>query len=471
MSRLVERVREAAPFACVHAALLVASWLFAVQVYALAFATSVDALWIAIDALVIAAALAFVYRFRQHIGLGSLGDRKAIKLVALVVVATVCVIATHVLIADGNGVWLDESNYLATLRAGRILGDGIAPFNMRWLEPFLAGPLNVLPVRDMDALKAINFGAFVVTAVYLALLLVRLRVRYVHALAAPVFLLCSYLGVYGASNRLLVDPFNYAMFVVLFHVLLRREHWKYFPIALLVAALNSEKALYWLPVFAVTAVIQLDRPWTKRHLLDAGLLVLRYGAPTIIYMIAIGFYLRGSHTEPSPMFTENLHRIAFTSLGADIANETARLNNFQILWFPFGAFTVYALLGLTWAPRRLRAFVLLLIPIFLQALIAHDTERMVAYAFIVYLPFGYIYLATAFRDLPKLRGAIVFALLVLLAFAQYFLFPLADHLDWRLAHVNRMKLYLAAAEIILATGLVSLHLIFYDSPRRAERAP
>src|SRR5687768_2378951 len=103
--------------------------------------------------------------------------------------------------------------------------------------------------------------------------------------------------------------------------------------------------------------------------------------------------------------------MSFTWLAPKITNETVALNNFQTLWFPFGAFTVYTLLGLTYCGRALKPFVLLLIPIFLQALIAHDTKRMIAYAFIVYLPFGFIYLSRAFRDLPRWLGIVLFALM------------------------------------------------------------
>jgi len=56
----------------------------------------------------------------------------------------------------------------------------------------------------------------------------------------------------------------------------------------------------------------------------------------------------------------------------------------------------------------------LLVPIVGQTLIAYDTERMVAYAFIVYIPLGAIYLSRA------LRGNVLLALLVALAIAGHY---------------------------------------------------
>lgn len=145
------------------------------------------------------------------------------------------------------------------MRAGHIIRDGVLPFNLRWLMPMLAGRWNILPVDDMDAVKALNFGGFAVTAAFLVLLVVRLRVPLGLALAAPVFLLCSYLGIYGAINRLVIDAFNYAMYVLLFHLVLRREHAVMFAAVLLVTACNSEKAICWIPVFALVAILRASR--------------------------------------------------------------------------------------------------------------------------------------------------------------------------------------------------------------------
>lgn len=445
-----DKLRGAAAFAGLHAALLISVWLGGVVVYSLAFAAQRSNVWLGVDLVLVGSGVALVSRHWDKLAIRFCWRR----VLAIIVIALAAVTAVHLIIRDGSGVWLDESNYLRTVREGTIVRDGFAPFNLRWLAPFLAGAWNVIPVDDAVALKAVNFGAFVVTAAYLSLLLLRLGVQFGLAALAPIFLFCSYLGVYGAFNRLVVDAFNYASFVVLFHTLLRREHWRYFAIVLLVASFNSEKAIYWLPVFAVVALVRAPLSW--RHAREVAWSTVRYGAPTLLYLVAIGLYLRGSQTEAGPTFVQNLHLMSFTWLAPRITNETVAANNFQILWFPFGAFTVYALLGLVYCKRALRPIALLLIPIFLQALIAHDTQRMVAYAFIVYLPFGFLYLARAFTDMPRWLGVSLFAIMVVLAVAEYYALPL------RLAvPAGLFKMTLSAVEVVLTAGLIFVHLTFF----------
>ena len=440
--------RGLARFAAVHAALAVAIWLAGVVVYAFAFASNPSFAWALVDIAAIGGCVAVVHRWG--------GKRAWARLAIVIAFALACVTAMHAVIADGGGVWVDESNYLRTVREG-IVRDGVLPFNLRWLAPTLAGSCNVLPVDDVDALKAVNFGAFVVTAVYLALLLVRLGVRFGHALFAPVFLLCSYLGVYGAFNRLVIDPFNYAAFVILFHTLVRRDHWPLFSVALLIAAFNSEKAIYWVPIFALVALVRAPLTW--RHVWQTAWLALRYAAPALVYLLAIAFYLRGSDTVEAPSFVENLHVMAFSWLAPKITNATVAANNFQILWFPFGAFTIYALLGLYHAARWHKPIVLLLVPIFAQALIAYDTQRMIAYAFIVYLPLGFVYLARVFADVPRVFAAAVFALMIMLAVAQYYLLPLK-----LLPYPGLTRLVLATAEIVLTATVIFVHATFHAAP-------
>jgi hypothetical protein len=439
-------LRRSAGFAGTHALLLVAIWLTGAAVYAIAFAPDISVVWLAVDIALVAAAIVVLAR----------NGKRAVdwrRVLALVVVAIGVAAASQAIIHDANAVWVDESNYLRTVREG-IVTDGVAPFNIRWLAPFLAGSWNILPVDDAVALKAVNFGALVVTAVYLGLLVMRLRVRFAYALAAPVLLLCSYLGIYGATNRLVVDPLNYAAFVVLFHTLLRREHWRYFPFVLLVAACNSEKAIYWIPIFALVALVQAPLSW--RHVRDVALLTVRYSAPALVYLVAIALYVHGSSTESSPSFFQNLHVMAFTWLRPKLTNPTVAANNFQMLWFPFGAFTVYALLGFVSAPRALRPIALLAIPIFLQAMIAYDTQRMIAYAFIVYLPFGFLYLSRAFADMPRWFTAPWFALMVAVAIAQYYVLPLKPHVP-----VNLFKLVLSTSELVLTGALIFVHHAFF----------
>ncbi len=468
------RAREAALVAAVHAALFAAIWIAAVAVYALAFTGTRQPIWLAIDAVIVAACLGLVRARWHRVGFSSLGARKAVRIGVVAALALVCVALSQYAIADRNGVWLDETSYLVTLREGRIVRDGLFPFNLRWLEPFLAGPWNVLPLDDAEALKAINFGALVVTAVLLVLLLVRLGVPFGLALAAPVFLLCSYLGVYAARNRLVLDPFNYAMFAVLFHAVLRREHGWLFGLALLVAALNSEKAVYWIPVFGLVELARAEARG-RRARIAAAARTARVCGPAIAYLAAIRLYLLGSETV-SGVFVENLHLMGFSWLRSGIANEVVKPNSFQILWFPFGAFTVYALLGFLLAPRAHKPVALLILPIMASVLVANDTQRMIAYAFIVYLPFGYLYLARALADLPPRPAAALLGLAIALALAQHYLLPILEGLRDRyqlgIFGPKRLKLVLSAVELLLVTGLVFVHHTFYrPDPAAAPAAP
>jgi hypothetical protein len=438
--------------AAVHAALVIASWLFATVVYAIVIARSHQLGWIAFDAAVIAGGAAIVHARRDALGFRSLGPRRGAKLVGIIALGTVGALLVQLAIRDRSLISLDESSYLATVRAGRLLRDGQLPFNLRWLVPMLAGRWNVLPVDDADAIKAINFGGFAVTAALLVLLLVRLRVRLGLALAAPAFLLASYLGVYGATNRLVIDAFNYAMYVVAFHLVIRRDHAAMFAAVLVISACNAEKAVFWLPVVALVIVLR-DAPASSassaapRGWLRDPRLVRIAGccAPTLLYLIAIRLYLAGSTAAWTP-YVDNLHVLALSPIGGEITDKLVQANTFQRLWLPFGPFTIYALLGLGLAPRWMKPIALLILPIVGQTLIASDSERMVAYAFIVYLPFGYLYLARALGELPRQLARPVFGVLIAVTLAEHFLIPLA----------SRFRLYPVAAELFAAADQARL---------------
>jgi hypothetical protein len=461
---------ELARLVAVHAAVVVASWLFATLLYAVAIAGAPQVGWVAIDAAIVTGCVAYIHARRDALGFRALGARRGLKLLAIVLFATACVLVVQLVIRDQNGIWLDESNYLATVRAQTIVRHGRLPYNLRWLMPLLAGRWNILPVDDIDAVKALNFGAFAVTAAFLVLLLVRLRVRLGLALAAPVFLLCSYLGVYGASNRLVLDAFNYAMYVILFHLLIRRAHLALFGAVLLLSALNAEKAVYWVPVVILIELLR-DAPaagtrWYALHRRPGLRRALGCCAPTVLYLIAIRLYLAGSNTEWNLCF-ENIDVMSLSPLGAHVKNPAVRSNTFAALWLPFGPFTIYALLGFVRAPRWMKPIALLLVPIFIQNLIACDGERMVAYAFIVYLPFGYLYLAQVFGDLPRALGRALFGAMIVLAIAERYLLPVLDRLDGATAAAivrapNLVKLALSATEIALVATLVFVHATFFQ---------
>jgi hypothetical protein len=458
------------PIAAVHAALIAAGWLFAALVYAVVIAHAEQAGWIAIDLAVIAGCGALVYARRDALGFRSLGDRRIAKLLAILALATASTLIVHLMIRDRNAVGLDESHYLATLRAGHILRGGRLPFNMRWLMPMLAGRWNLLPVDDMDALKALNFGALSVTAWLLVLLLVRLRIRLALAIAAPVFLLCSYLGVYGATNRLVLDAFNYAMYAVLFHLVLRRAHVGLFAVVLVVAACNSEKAIYWLPVLGLVELLRREpgRAWwlaLRRAVLCA--------AAVMVYLIAIRLYLADSTAEWNATCFENLDAMALLDLGARAVTPATRTTTFQQMWLPFGPFTIYALLGFAIAPRALKPVALLVVPIALQSLLVCDSERMAAYAFIVYLPFGYLYLGRALTDLPRPLARVLFGLSVALPIAERYGIPLLPRLRrFELAaelhaSTDLIRMALSAAALVTVGTLVFIHLTWF-APRFRE---
>lgn len=463
--------RELVVTGAVHAALIVATWLAATMIYAVVVVGAPQPAWLAIDLALIAGAAVFVHHHRARLGFRALGDRRGAKLLAILALGLVCALVVQLVVHDDNGIWDDESNYLRTVRTGEIVRDGLMPFNLRWLIPFFAGRWNVLALDDADALKALNFGAFALTAGLLILLLVRLRVPLRLALTAPIFLLCSTLGTYGAHNRLVLDATNYAMFVVLFHLVIRRAHAAWFGVALLVTAFNAEKAIYWLPVFGLVRLFELPRPWRLRDVVEPAWLTARVCGATVLYLIALRLYVHGSHTEWNLCF-ENLDVMAFSDLHVEIANPNVVGNTFQALWFPFGAFTVYALLGFAIAPRWMKPVLLLLIPILIQNVIACDASRMVAYTFIVFLPFGYLYLTRALADLPRaIARPLWIALIVLVILGSYdrpllgffrrhgfpaLAFVFHDAVAW--------KTILSGLEIALVGALIFLHLGLFRGP-------
>ena len=290
--------------------------------------------------------------------------------------------------------------------------------------------------------------------------------------------------MYGARNRLVLDAFNYALYVILFHLAMRREHWVMFGAVVLIDACTAEKAVYWVPVYLLIALMRgpaagnaataggrprgIDRyPLVREIVLCVG--------PTVVYLIAIRLYLAESTTEWNLCF-ENIDVMSLSALGADIANPLVKGNTFQTMWLPFGPFTVYALLGFSLAPRWMKPVALLLIPIFIQNLIACDGERMVAYSFIVYLPFGYLYLARALGDMPRALGRTLFGMAIVLALLEHYLFPIASRLrafgaaELIRDHMDLLKMLLSASELTLVGAIVFVHFTFFAERRRCLEA-
>ena len=454
----------------VHAALAFAIGLGGALLYCLTLAPARQAPWVAVDAALLAAALALVHRWRASVGFAALGAHRFAKLAGLTALCFAVVLGVQLVIADANLVSLDESQYLEAARRGELLRHGLSPFSLRWLVPMLAGRWNLLPVDGALAIKAINFGAFAVTGVYLSLLLVRLRVPLGLAALAPLVLFASYLGVYGATNRLVIDAFNYALFALLLHALVRPEHARLFAALLLLASFNSEKAICWVPVFAAAQLLRgagsesSDGSWTLAAWRAAALATLRVAAPALLYLVAIYLYAAPARAELLPC-PDLLQRMAFAVPRTALRGSCAELATHQIVWFPFGAFSLFALLGLRSAPRWLRALPLLLGAVLLQALVASDAQRMLAYSFIVYVPLGFLYLARAEAELPPRLGRALIAAIAAVALAQHYLIPLAHQLELAVPD-GLVRRALSALELLLVGALLFLHLAVY-----ADRAP
>lgn len=434
-----------------RAGIVVVLWLAAACVYSLVFVADRSLVFALVDACLLAAGAYVLLR----------NEPRRELWIALAVIAAVA--ATQWLVTDKNGIWLDETNYLATLQAGYPLHHGTLPFSVRWLEPVLAGPLNILPARGADALKAINFGGLVVAATCLVRIGERLGVRRTIALALPAFFLCSYLGTYAASNRLVVDPFNYALFAIILYELVADSGERALRWTLLVAACNSEKTIYWIPIIALVQL--LDGP--TRDWRAAARATLRTCAPMVAYFATIAIYVHGSPVADSGVFPEQIYRLGLGSLAPQLTDPVAADTTFQMLWLPFGAFTVFALLALVFGPRRLKIVGLIAVPLVAQVVVAHDAQRMIAYTFVVYLPLGAVYLERALGKLPRRLGAALFFGLVATAIGEVYLIPFCRLAGHGLGVVSRHRDVIQPAlfvlELVLAGTLVWLHLTLYEA--------
>jgi hypothetical protein len=436
-------------FVGTNIARLVAIWLAAIIVYALVFVRPVESVWVVVD-LAVVGGCAYVARRTPRDVMWAAG------------VSLVTVLVSQLVIADKNGIWVDESNYLATLRAGRILVDGTSPFNLRWLAPIIAGPLDVFPASDANALKALNFGALVTTGTYFAWFLLRISVARRLAIASPVVLMSSYLGLYAATNRLVLDPVNYALYALMAHALVRREHGKYVPWLALVAAFNSEKIIYWFLAIAVIEYLRGGR-WVRTTALAA--------APTVIYLAIMLVVTRHAETDQHGFFVEQLYRMRFSPVPVTLHDPTAAATTMQMLWFPFGAFTMFALLSLVYCERWLKGLAVLLVPVLAQTLIATDTQRMTTYAFVVIVPLGAVYLTRVMRDLPRAGRWLVAALVTVIA-AEHYVLPACKALREHGVGIVKVILHatpqlqpmFAALEIGLAVAIVWLHLTLAARP-------
>lgn len=432
--------------------------LFAALLYCLVFTEPTRPLWLALDVALLVAAGYALHRWRDAFPLACLGQARLRRLLEIAVVATAVPLFSHWAIPHGADVGLDEGQYLELAQRGELIRQGLAPFALRWLVPFLAGRWSVLPVDEAGAIAALSFSGLVVAGALLGLLLARLGVRWSLCLTAPLALHGSYLGEYAAFNRALIDPFNYAMFAVLAHALLRREHRGWLAGLLLLSALNSEKAVIWIPAIFLAELA--SEPRARGRLWRALRSALVMSAPTVLYLAAITWYLAPARSEVTTCF-ELISKLGFTDLHIPAVSDCS-WPPFRTLWFPFGAFTIFAALGLAASPPRLRPLVLVLAAVLAQTLIATDTERMLAYSFIVVLPLGYVYLHDVLAALPRWLGVLLFAVVLLVLTSDHLLFPAIRRVNelldtWRIPLRPRsFKLRLAVVEFLAVGTLLYL---------------
>ncbi|MGE3766063.1 MAG: hypothetical protein AB7L94_27655 [Kofleriaceae bacterium] len=442
-----------------HVALALAIWLLGTLVYVAKFVGFSQPGWFAIDAVVIVACVALVTWRWDELGIRVVSR---LQLLAIIALSTYCSYKVLAIVPDRHWMSMDETQYLATLREGTLRMDGpnaFMPFNMRWLLPILAGPLNVIPADDAQALAALNLGGMVVTAVYLTLLVRRLGVRFSLAFFTPIFLLSSFLGEFSSMDRLVVDPMNYAFFVLIFHAFLRREHSVQLAILLVVSGFNCEKTLYWIPVLFFAELFRRGR-WTCADIKASAIYMLKVGGPFLVYLALLLFLLRHTTAPNNDSFVQHLHQMSPTWIQVQITKWPVPESRFQLYWFPFGGFTVYTLLALRVAPKWLTTVALMLLPIYVQPLFAYDMERMVAYAFIVYLPLGFYFLEHAFRSFPRWLPPVLTVLLVAVAFSMRWLVYL--EIIPPVASPSRfVKLVMSSTEILLIASICYLHLVVF----------
>jgi hypothetical protein len=441
-----------------HVALVLGLWFFGTLVYVAKFVGFAEPGWFAIDAVIAVACFGVVFWRWDELGIRIV---TRLQLVAIIALTTWCSYKVMTIVPDAHWRQADEMQYLATVTEGTLRTDAPLPFSLRLLLPLLAGRFNVYPAAPGPAaLAALNFAALIITGVYLVLLIRRLGVRFWLALLTPIFLLSSFLGEFASIDRLVVDPLNYAFYVLLFHAFMRREHWKLLMVLLLLAGIASEKALYWVPVIGIAELLRRPRPWTFADLKAATIHMFKVGGPYLLYLAVTLYLVRNATAPENHSYIQHLHLMSPTWHWVTITKLPVQVARFQTYWFPFGGFTIYALLALRLVPKWTTAVVLMLLPIMVQPMFAWDTERMTAYAFIIYLPLGMVFLEHSFRTFPRWLPPVLATLLVVLAFSQRWLV----YLKWIPAEAppfRLVRLVVSAGEILLIASICFMALVVF----------
>src|SRR5688572_14281210 len=97
------RRSAAARLVAVHAALALALGLGAALLYSAAFSSITRPAWAALDLALLGGLVAVVIRWRETLGLPSLGARRLEKLAALAALAVAMALLAHVVIPDRGG--------------------------------------------------------------------------------------------------------------------------------------------------------------------------------------------------------------------------------------------------------------------------------------------------------------------------------------------------------------------------------
>lgn len=446
-----------------HIALALALWFLGTLVYVGAFLGFRQPFWFSIDAAIVVACFGLVMWRWEELGIRVV---TRLQLVAIIALTTYCSYKILAIVPDAQWRSIDETQYLATLQAGTLRTDAPLPFSLRLLLPLLAGRFNMIPANGHHALAALNLGGMVITGVYLTLLVRRLGARYSLAIITPIILLSSFLGEFTGIDRLVVDPLNYAFYVLIFHAFLRREHGRVLMVLLVIAGVATEKTLYWIPVIGFAELFRRARPWSFADIKASAIYMFKIGGPYLVYLAVTLFLVRHASAPENKSYIQHLHQMSPTWMWIPITKTPVAVARFQIYWFPFGGFTIYALLALRLAPKWLTTVALMLLPIFVQTLFAWDTERMMAYAFIIYIPLGMIFLEHAFASFPRWLPPILTVLLAALAFSQRWLVYL--HLIPPEAPPARfVRLVISTTEILLIATICYLALVVF----RDDAAP
>jgi len=95
---------------------------------------------------------------------------------------------------------------------------------------------------------------------------------------------------------------------------------------------------------------------------------------------------------------------------------------FTYVYFPFGFLTIFFVMGFNRLPLVLKISSFILIPVHAQLSIAGfagDINRMIAYAFIIYIPAALYYIQKLFEPVPNQLGVLMTIPLLLVGYLDY----------------------------------------------------